>query len=380
MAKRKSEKVYEGTNVTNLLRNRQSGIYYARVRVNGKQKWKSLETKLPTVAKLKLADFAKQVRAQGVVAATGTAADGLGETDVGAFIAIYRERLRNDPKLAPATKSRRDIAIKALLKTWPGVENLDARRVTPKACKEWAARALRLGTGFVAPNAKTVRKGMSPSAFNKCVEVLRAVFEIARESGAAYLNPAAEVDRAKLSAKRLELPTLDQFHAIVKSVSEAGARQSKDCADMVRILAYSGARLNEAAALRWSHVDTPNNRITIPGTKSGSSYRTIPIFPPLAALLAEMKGRRGPEPDSAAILGVNECKGALTTACKAVGTKRITHHDLRHLFATRCIESGVDIPTLSRWLGHSDGGALAMRVYGHLTQEHSQQQATKVQF
>jgi integrase len=35
------------------------------------------------------------------------------------------------------------------------------------------------------------------------------------------------------------------------------------------------------------------------------------------------------------------------------------------------IESGVDIPTVSRWLGHKDGGALAMRVYGHLRQEHS---------
>ncbi|MHB8523566.1 MAG: hypothetical protein ACYDH9_22810 [Limisphaerales bacterium] len=43
----------------------------------------------------------------------------------------------------------------------------------------------------------------------------------------------------------------------------------------------------------------------------------------------------------------------------------------RHFFATTCIESGVDIPTISRWLGHSDGGALAMRVYGHLRQEHS---------
>ena len=27
---------------------------------------------------------------------------------------------------------------------------------------------------------------------------------------------------------------------------------------------------------------------------------------------------------------------------------------------------GVDIPTVSRWLGHKDGGALAMKVYGHL--------------
>ena len=56
-------------------------------------------------------------------------------------------------------------------------------------------------------------------------------------------------------------------------------------------------------------------------------------------------------------------------AAKIVVMPRITHHDLRHLFATRCIESGVDIPTASRWLGHKDGGALAMKVYGkHRTQ------------
>ena len=37
----------------------------------------------------------------------------------------------------------------------------------------------------------------------------------------------------------------------------------------------------------------------------------------------------------------------------------------------RGIESGVDIPTIRRGLGHKDGGALAMKVYGHLREEHS---------
>jgi integrase len=149
---------------------------------------------------------------------------------------------------------------------------------------------------------------------------------------------------------------------------------------MVRLLAYSGIRLNEAIALRWHHVNTASNRITVPGTKTETSYRTIPIFPALSSLLAEMRARRGDEPNDAPILGVNECKGSLRSACAAVGVKKITHHDLRHYFATICIESGVDIPTVSRWLGHSDGGALAMRTYGHLRQEHSAAQATKVNF
>jgi site-specific recombinase XerD len=50
------------------------------------------------------------------------------------------------------------------------------------------------------------------------------------------------------------------------------------------------------------------------------------------------------------------------------------------LFATTCIENGVDIPTVSRWLGHSDGGVLAMKTYGHLRPDHSQSAAQKVQF
>ena len=57
-----------------------------------------------------------------------------------------------------------------------------------------------------------------------------------------------------------------------------------------------------------------------------------------------------------------------------------THHDFRHFFATTCIEAGIDIPTVSRWLGHKDGGALAMRVYGHLRQEHNISAVKKVSF
>jgi integrase len=86
------------------------------------------------------------------------------------------------------------------------------------------------------------------------------------------------------------------------------------------------------------------------------------------------------EPLTRPVMRVKECILAMRRAAKAVGIARITHHHLRHLFATRCIESGVDIPTVSRWLGHRDGGALAMRVYGHLRQQHSVAMAQKVFF
>jgi len=40
----------------------------------------------------------------------------------------------------------------------------------------------------------------------------------------------------------------------------------------------------------------------------------------------------------------------------------------------------VDIPTVSRWLGHQDGGALCMKTYGHLRDEHSANEARKAAF
>ena len=77
---------------------------------------------------------------------------------------------------------------------------------------------------------------------------------------------------------------------------------------------------------------------------------------------------------------VRECQKAMDRAAVKVGMARITHHDLRHLFATRCIENGVDIPTLSRWLGHKDGGILLGKSYAHLANEHRKTQAARLVF
>jgi hypothetical protein len=116
MEAEKSEKTWERTNVTNLVRNGQSGTYYARVKVNGKEKWRTLKTKVFTVAKLRLGDVKKQSCANVPQESVGT------ETLVGHFITHYKERTRLDSSLAASSRERRESAIKALVKTWPGLE------------------------------------------------------------------------------------------------------------------------------------------------------------------------------------------------------------------------------------------------------------------
>jgi Phage integrase family len=71
---------------------------------------------------------------------------------------------------------------------------------------------------------------------------------------------------------------------------------------------------------------------------------------------------------------------SLARASQKVGVPKMTHHDLRHYFATKCLESGAPVATVANWLGHRDGGALLLRTYSHLLDAHSQEMAARVSF
>jgi integrase len=166
-------------------------------------------------------------------------------------------------------------------------------------------------------------------------------------------------------------------------MEKAGGRDSRNCADFVRFLANSGCRRSEARQVRWMDIDWETGTVAVRNgkqrlTSSADPTRHVPIVEDLGRLLARLK--QEPHAPEDAICKVRECQKSLDRACRTLDVPRLTHHDLRHLFATCCIESGVDIPTVSRWLGHVDGGALAMRTYGHLRNEHSLAMAKQVKF
>ena len=152
-------------------------------------------------------------------------------------------------------------------------------------------------------------------------------------------------------------------------------------------MAYGGFRKTEAAFITWADCDFGRGKITVRGEpetglkgRGAGETREVPMIPEMKQLLGKMRRERMNEAPDKTVMRVRECQKAMDRAAKNIGMGRITHHDLRHLFATRCIESGVDIPTVSRWLGHKDGGALAMKVYGHLRDAHSADMAKRVSF
>ena len=358
------EKLWQKSSHSGLVRYVPTGGYYARFRVPGKLVWQSLKTTRLSVAVLRLGDLKKQERTK--VSATDRVAGG--KLTLADAARLHLEAVEANRNIKARTKAYYREVLKRVVSSWPGWESTQAGKVTKSDCLVWANK---MGN-------------CSPSVFNHAVGLLRRILDVAVENGASYSNPAQSIPKAKVRQKELKLPEPERFARFVASIESSGSGWSKPCANLVLFLAYGGFRKSEAANITWADVDYGVMQIKVTGdpvsgTKNGET-RLVPIIPEMATLLKKLRSEAPSSTAADHVMQVNECQKAMDRAATQVGMFRITHHDLRHLFATRCIEAGVDIPTVSRWLGHKDGGALCMRTYGHLRNFHSAEMAQKVHF
>jgi integrase len=361
---RKPTKTWERTRLQNLVRHK-SGRYYARAFAGGKEVWKSLKTSHFSVAQARLAEFLKEHR-QHV---------SNGNNEVSAKMSfrqaaeIHLRNLEANLSIKPRTRHYWRQRLAALIKSWPGLNETEIRKITQGNCKKWA---------------NSYARNASPSNYNNTVALLRHVLNVAIEAGVIYANPAATLKRTAIHAKEIALPSTAKFNALIREMRQGRSRHSRNCADFALGMATTGMRKSEANALEWRDIDFEVGEIVVRGDVETATknweLRRVPLIADARVLFERMRKERGQEPPEAKVFAVRESQKALDRACKTVGTARITHHDLRHLFATCCIESGVDIPTVSRWVGHKDGGALLMKTYGHLRREHSIAQAQRVSF
>ena len=360
----KPTKTWARTGHRNLICHK-SGRYYARAFAGGKEVWQSLKTSHYSVARARLAEFLKEHRERARNGNGGVSA----KMTFGEATAIHLRNLDDNLRIKPSTRDYWRRRLLALIKSWPGLNETEVRKITQIACREWAS---------------AYGKQASPTNYNNTIALLRHVLAIAIEAGVIYSNPAAVLKRAAIRRKEVTLPSIDKFRALIAEMRNGKSRYSPHCSDFAAGLAFTGCRVSEARMVTWRDVDFQAGEIIVRGDRETGTknweLRRVPLIPDAITLFSQMRGERSFEPLDAKVFRVGECQKALDRACAKVETPRITHHDLRHLFATRCIESGVDIPTVSRWLGHKDGGALAMKTYGHLRREHSIAQAQRVSF
>ncbi|MDE2100746.1 MAG: site-specific integrase [Patescibacteria group bacterium] len=202
---------------------------------------------------------------------------------------------------------------------------------------------------------------LSDTRFNGIVTMLRGT-----------IPRAKNLRRRRLRIK--ERPCLNQFE-FARLLTELDTRPQSHAGLVIRFLAHTGLRIEEARRLKWS--DVREDSFLVPGAvaKNGRP-RVIPFVNGIRLILEDLREATGGTAD---VLPQAECKRSLQTACRRAGVARLSHHSFRHHFATRCIESGVDLPTVARWLGHQDGGALLGKTYFHLIDEHSRKMAGRVE-
>lgn len=367
---------FTSTRVQNLLK-AYTGTYYLRARIRGRLVWRSLETDTFTVAKLLLVDKMKELRK--AVGPTPRELQLTRNLTFGQGMEIYRAEVNAMPRLNATTKQFRMRFEHTLRRTWPDLFEKEMRRVTPEACNAWLQRFENGGSTFLGKRARTKKTaGNSPTTVNGSIAFLQRIFEIGVKAGIVYRNPAADLERKPAKRKLLRLPNRSQFAAIVAYIRRQPG-WGRIAGDLVEGLAYSGMRVGESRRLTWSHLDFEKGLATIPGEKTENAPRIVPMTADFRRLVERIKGDTTPAPQ-ARVFRAKECRGSLAAGCREIGVPKLNHHDLRHLFATTCIESGVDVPTVALWLGHSDGGALAMRTYGHIRPEHSVIAVRKVSF
>lgn len=216
------------------------------------------------------------------------------------------------------------------------------------------------------------RTGLAPKTVNSVISVLKMVFDYANKEKKLPVQDVCDVS-VRQQQKLMRILSRNEQSLL----SEHLCSNPSPCNMGILLCLYTGMRIGEVCALKWSDIcfedeylfihqsmqriqqsgsDGKKTKVVVQSPKSGCSVRRIPIPNQLLQLLIPIQAQ-----DEAFLLtGMvhsymeprsleNQFK-ALIAAC---GISNITFHSLRHTFATRCIELGFDIKSLSEILGHA---------------------------
>jgi integrase len=221
------------------------------------------------------------------------------------------------------------------------------------------------------------------------VIALRNVLKRAIDDEWLKVLPTENLRPLKWTPKTRSLVSQGDIVRLCEAAIEV-SKNGQEFADYLRLMAYSGARRNEALRLKWSDVNWQQAQLTIgsDGLNKDREIRRVDFNANLERQLREMSVRRAPDSDflfpspqrGDRDVSAKTFRETLSLTRKKAGLKSFTFHDCRHFFISYSVMSGVDFMTIAKWVGHKDGGVLIGKVYGHLADAHTKQQAQKVSF
>jgi integrase len=259
---------------------------------------------------------------------------------------------------------------------------------------------------FIEKRLKELDKDGKPKVGNRSVNldniILRVVMKRALSDGLIQRLPTEGLRPLQVTTpKRPLFSTADLEKLLTAALARKDdggpvTRNGQEFSDYIRLMAFSGARRNEALGLQWGDVDFSNGQLHLRRqftrrgieTLKNREERTVDFNAKLAAHLREMNMRHGnasiwlfPSPQRGSKdVPAKSFQGSLRLVRTKAGMPAVAFHDLRHHFISMAVMSGIDFMTIAAWVGHKDGGILIGKVYGHLSGEHRKAMAERLNF
>ncbi|GHV02842.1 site-specific integrase [Clostridia bacterium] len=236
----------------------------------------------------------------------------------------------------------------------------------------------------------TEERGLAAKTVRVVASMLSGALECAAGYGYIPKNPCVKMRLPKAAEKEVEVFTQDEQSRI-----EYAVERSEDARTLgIVICLYTGLRLGELCGLRWENIDFENKFITVRKSlnraenKGGGRNKTVMLeqepktanakrIIPLPDFLREMLKKAKSESNGPPVISMKNGRYVnprtlqilYAKLLKTAGVPHCKFHTTRHTFATRAIEIGMDIKSVSEILGHANATITINRYVHSLTEQ-----------
>ena len=228
-------------------------------------------------------------------------------------------------------------------------------------------------------------KGLSANFVNTVISVIQNSLKTAHLIGLTPEYIANKIKRPKTAQKQVDCFTVSEQ----KKIEQYVLHSPKDKLFGVVLCLYTGLRIGELLALNWKDIDFGKGLLFVSKTchdgnggcnhiriidspKTVHSRRVIPLPKQILPYLKNLKKRSNCDyiiADGDKPVFVRSYQRTFELLLKKLGIAHKGFHSLRHTFATRALECGMDVKTLSELLGHKNA-TVTLNRYAHSLLEH----------
>lgn len=237
-------------------------------------------------------------------------------------------------------------------------------------------------------------RGLSANTVNTVITVLQNSLKSAMVFGELKDYTADKIKRPKAKENEVSCFSLVEQRKIEQEVLQS----KKDKLFGIVLCLYTGLRIGELLSLTWSDIDLIKGLLSVTKSchygkgesgkferctelpKTITSRRIIPLPKQITAILKNIKKRSQSEyvvASRADPVSVRSYQRSFSLLLRKLKIPHKGFHALRHTFATRALECGMDVKTLSEILGHKDA-SITLNRYVHSLMEHKQEMMNKV--